>query len=206
MLDSSGAATAPSERLRPTEFSAPLFGELMAQMREGGRWVILDLGQVQPTTVDLFSQIRCRLDIADLPADLEEVKAEDEPLALKKQFARILSDRSGSTKDADVILCWDILNYLGRPALTALMRRIATRARPGALLHALISYSKPQMPARPGILHPSKDDHLVYLPTTAEECKATRYTPKDLERHMQGFRADQRRLLNNGMQEYLFRL
>lgn len=204
MLDNTGAAPAPSDTLSPTEFRAPLFGEMTEHMREGGRWVILDLGRVQPATVHLFSQIRCRLDIADLPADLERVEAEEEPLALKKLFAGVLPDRS--EKDTDVVLCWDLLNYLGRPALTALMRRVTARTRPGALLHAVVSYSKPEMPAHPGILYPSKEDHLVYLPTTTEECKASRYTPKDLERHMQGFKAEQRRLLNNGMQEYLFRL
>lgn len=203
MPEGIGAAPAPTESHQPTEFGAPLFGQLLAQMREGARWVILDLGQAQPATVNLFSEIRCRLDIVDLPADLDAIQAEEETLALKQLFSKVLP---ASHKDIDIILCWDLLNYLGRPALTALMRRIAARARPGAMLHALIAYSKPHMPALPALYYPCGDDQLVCIPTTTKQSKATRYTPKDLERHMQGFRADQRRLLNNGMQEYIFKL
>ena len=46
-------------------------------------------------------------------------------------------------------MCWDLLNYLQRPALKALMARVAARSRPGTLVHALIAYSAPRMPARP---------------------------------------------------------
>lgn len=195
-------ATGPARRI---EFGAPLFGQIVARMHEGERWVVLDLGQIQPATVTAFGRFRCRLDIADLPADLDTIGALDDALALKQHFGAMLPGVPAADA-ADVILCWDLLNYFDRPALTALMRRIAARARSGAVLHALIAYSQPHMPARPGLYHPLDDDHLVCIPTTTEQRKAPRYTPKDLERYMQGFRADQRRLLNNGMQEYLFRL
>ena len=47
---------------------------------------------------------------------------------------------------ADIVLCWDLINYLNKPALTAVMECIALRCKRGALAHGLVYYSAKSMP------------------------------------------------------------
>ena len=94
------------------------------------------------------------------------------------------------------------------------MSRVATLARSGTLIHALIVYSAKHMPARPGIYKPcdvpdddnGTVDQLAIRCATDEKRYAPKYTPNTLMRCMQGYRIERAVLLNTGIQEYLFRI
>lgn len=200
----------PPEAVR---LRAPLFGTLIERLRAcSGRKVILDLGIAQTATVRLFNRFRCRLDIADLATSLALLNSSDEPGLLRQQAETMLPVQSG--EDTDIVLCWDLLNYLQLPALSAVMNGVAARARVGTLIHALIVYSSSRMPVRPCIYMPCDDtdgengrvDQLEIMTTASEECDAPRYTPDNLMRCMPGFRIERAVLLSTGMQEYLFRI
>src|SRR5690606_38599174 len=103
------------------------------------RCIVLDLGSARTETLALFGQFRARLDIVDLAESLEQFENIDEPDVLRERAERLLPPRHAD--GAHVVLCWDLLNYLQRPALTALTTAIAERARRGAYAHALIAYS-----------------------------------------------------------------
>jgi hypothetical protein len=105
----------------------------------------------------------------------------------------------------DIVLCWDLLNYLERPALRALMGELLLRLRPGSLVHALIAYSTPHMSARPERFVPTDGHRLLHHTVTAEKMLAPRYSPDDLARCMPGYFVERAMLLRNGMQEFLFR-
>lgn len=190
----------------------PLFGALVERMLEGGRWVIQDLGPAQSTTIAFCNRFRCRLDITDLPTDIAALNAEDDPKRLSALAKKLLPEQQYDA--TDVVFCWDLLNYLGRPALTAVMDRVAARAQAGCLIHALIVYSATHMPAYPGRYSPWLEqteesghaDQLLYVPATQELSEAPRYTPDDLVHCLRGYRVERAVLLNNGMQEFLFRI
>lgn len=184
--------------------NAPLFRSLVERMDEGGRWVVLDLGPAQKDIVALFNRFRCRLDIADLAEVLDELNAETETPPLSERAEAVLpAPRDEST---DIVLCWDLMNYLRRPALTALMERIAARARPGTLVHAFIAYSAPRMPVRPDRYVPLDNLRLMNVATTDEQRDAPRYSPEDLALCMEGYEMERAVLLRNGMQEFLYRV
>lgn len=196
-----------SARLR-----VPLFETLIERLRADGRKVILDLGPAQMATVDLFNRFRCRLDIADLATVLAELNSLEDPGLLQEQAEIILPTRGDDA--TDIVLCWDLLNYLQQPALTAVMNRVAARARVDTLVHALIVYSSKRMPVRPVIYIPCNNsgdyndniDHLAIMSASSEECNAPQYTPDYLMRCMQGFHIERAVLLSTGMQEFLFRI
>ena len=106
----------------------------------------------------------------------------------------------------DLVFCWDLPNYLGLNALSALMNAIGRRARPGALAHALICYAERDMSERPGRFLPTADGELIDYNTACAVIAAPRYSPEDLGKSMGRFVLDRARLLSNGMQEFLFRL
>lgn len=173
-------------------------------MREGDRWVVLDLGPAHAQTISFLNEFRCRLEIADLPASLDTLVADDESVQMSDRAEALLPARSD--EPVDIVFCWDLLNYLERPALTALMARIAERARHGTLVHSLIVYADSRMPVEPSVYVPGEGDHLISMSVTNEQREAPRYTPDDLSRCMPAYRVERAVLLNNGMQEFLFRI
>lgn len=210
--DFSNVTAAKADASAAVRLRAPLFASLIERMYAGGRQVILDLGPAQTATVSLFNRFHCRLDIADLAAAFAVLNSLEEPGILLEQVENILPVRGGEA--TDIVLCWDLLNYLQRPALSAVMNRVAARSRSGTLVHALIVYSARRMPARPDLYKPcdksgslnGSADHLAITSMTDEDCDAPQYTPDNLMRCMQGYRIERAVLLSSGMQEYLFRI
>lgn len=213
MASSRNAAAERQESLPPVVLRAPLFSALTGHMHTSDkRWVVLDLGPAQASTIGFFNRFRCRLDIVDLPPRLESLNTEEDKQQLHEQAEALLPKTRGEA--TDIVLCWDLLNYLNRPALTALMNCIAARSQTGTLVHALIIYSGTRMPAIPGLYAPVNDpddesettDRLTNLPLTGEEKEAPRYTPDDLTHCMRDYHIERAKLLSNGMQEFLFRI
>lgn len=165
--------------------------------------MVLDLGPARMETVALFSQFRCRLEFADLGDGFEQLNAEADPLLLREIAEALLPRRRQEA--ADIVLCWDLLNYLQRPALKVLMARVAARSRPGTLVHALIAYSAPRMPAKPDRYAAMPDGRLLIQHTSGVDCAAPRYTPEDLRHCLPDYTIESAMLLKNGMQEFLLR-
>lgn len=187
----------------PVPVNAPLFHRLVDALSEDRRSVVLDLGPVRSETVALLTPYRCRLDIADVADGLKALDQEPDPVLLRQRAEALLPPSSG--EPVDIVLCWDLLNYLQRPALTALMTAIAARMGPGAFAHLLIVYSGTTMPAQPSRFAPLPDGRLVETVTTADRQNAPRYSPEDLGKCLRGLRSESASLLRNGMQEFLFR-
>lgn len=188
------------ETANTAALNAPLFRSVIERLHAGGRWVILDLGAAQSGTVSLFSQFRCRLEIADIGPDIDLLNAAEDPAAVAEALLP-----PGREEPVDIVLCWDLLNYLSRPALTALMDGVARRSRPQTLLHGLIVYSARRMPVRPGRFLPTEDARLLNVGASLEQRDAPRYSPEDLALAMPLFTVERAMLLRNGMQEFLFR-
>ncbi len=207
-----GRATARAPLEKPAALNAPLFRSLVEKLEAGGRHVVLDLGPASTPMLDLLGQFRCRVEIVDFAGfgGIERMNAvEDENETADDLLARaetFLPPYLGDEDALDLVLCWDIPNYLRPPAVSALMTAIASRTRPGSLAHALVVYSERTMPERPSRFLPTADLKLVNRAATDAQIKAPRYSPEDLGRLMGGFVIERGRLLADGMQEMLFRL
>lgn len=188
----------------PELLNAPLFRSLYTRLEAGGRWTVLDLGVARGATVRAFGRYRCRLDIADVAPGLDELNGATDPRAMRQCAEALLLPRRD--EPLDIVLCWDLINYLNQPALTVLMDCIALRCKRGALAHGLVYYSARTMPARPSTFVPVDDEHLAQVVIPPGERPAPRYTPEDLARCMPRYRVERGRLLRNGMQEFLFLL
>lgn len=187
----------------PVPVNAPQFRRLVESLSEERRSVVLDLGPARAETVALLTPFRCRLDIADLAEGLDTLDQEPDPALLREKVEALLP--RPRQEPVDIVLCWDLLNYLQRPALTALMTCLSARMRPGAFAHLLIVYSGTTMPARPSRFAPLPDGRLIETPTTDARRNAPRYSPEDLGKCLRGLRSESASLLRNGMQEFLFR-
>ena len=86
------------------------------------------------------------------------------------------------------------------------MDEIAQHAQPGALVHMLIAYSAPEMPAQPCHFTPQGRDQVLVNPVSEGSREAPRYAPNDLMRCMPRYKIDKAMLLRNGYQEYILQV
>jgi hypothetical protein len=185
--------------------NAPLFQSVFERLQAtDGRVIVLDLGMARTETIALLGQFRCRLDIADIVDGIDGLNAEEDPRALRAKTEALLPAKS--REPLDLVLCWDLLNYVKRPQLATLMEAVAVRSRRGMLAHALVFYSAPQMPVKPGCWVPLDAGRLMNLTSPQATRSAPRYSPEDFSQCMPRYEVERARLLRNGMQEYLFRL
>jgi len=200
-------AARPLENSGPQPIRAPLFSMAVEAFEDERRHVVLDLGRARSGTVELFSDYRCRLDVVDLPAhlkDLPDIEEEGGPEAVEHWLDGLLPPTRGEM--VDLVLCWNLLNYLPAAVIERLIRRLAERASSRARLHALIEYSATRMPVVPVSFAPAGLE-LLADPAAGDPAAipAPRYSPKELEKRLPGFVSERTMLLGNGMQEFLYR-
>jgi hypothetical protein len=203
-----GHATARAPIEKPNALNAPLFRHLVSQLEAPRHWLILDLGAASTELLTLLGRFRCCVEIADVVDDGHGLDGLNDPEAdagaLRAAAEALLPARREAP--IDIVLCWDLLNYLRPKGVSALMQAIAARSGRGAMAHGLIVYRDSTMPREPGRFVPSEDLKLVNRKRRPDEIKAPRYSPEDLSRAVAPFQIDRGMLLANGMQEFLFRL
>ena len=102
----------------------------------------------------------------------------------------------------DVVLAWDLFDYLQRKELATFAEQLRTYTNRGALIFALISYHK-TIPAQPYRFRIKDEQHLIYERRTGAERPSPRLAPAEVTNLLKGFRVDRSFLLKHGIQEYL---
>lgn len=192
-------ASSPGQGLQ-----APLFEQVIRDLDVDRRQVILDCGAARSGTISLLSAFRCRLDVLDLATALPSLRGATDRDERRELLAECLD--CPHQEPGQLVLCWNLLNYLQPSDIETLADLLAARLAAGARLHALIEYSSPLMPASPGHWVPDEFGRLYADQPETEEVRAPRYSPRLLERLMPQFRPERSILLGNGLREHLFQL
>jgi hypothetical protein len=170
--------------------------EVLRTVAAPGKTQVLDLGTASGANVAFLSRFACTLHIADLYRTVGAADGLNEE-ALERAVARQLPEGL-----FDLVLAWDLFDYLGRRGLEALGRQLADRTRPGALLFALISFH-PRISDRPHRFQIMDQETLRYGDPSGLERPAPGYREPDLVRLFPAFEVTGSYLLRHGIQEYL---
>jgi len=188
--------SAGSTNPAPVRWRAPLLDALLVEpVAAPTSW--LDLGPVHPGVVDALAPRRARIVVADFHPTA--------PAAGAAWRAGSAVVRALRARPVERVLCWDLLNYLEPEGLGRLAQRLISYAASSCCVHALIAYSRADMPAAPSHLRRLPDGQLESREVGAR-ISAPRYSPKALEKAMPGLRVERTLLLNNGMQEFVFQI
>jgi hypothetical protein len=99
--------------------------------------VLLDLGPVVGGNVQFFGEhLGCRFRVEDLYSDLERHARSGTTDSLPEFFATRFKQAPGSV---DGILCWDVFDFLERPAAQALATALTAMLRPDGVLMGFFS-------------------------------------------------------------------
>ena len=209
---SARAQVGQAERLR-----LPLFSRLMAELARWPRVVVMELGPCNHSLVNVLSGYQSCLHVLDLPAQLPALNAiERDSPNTNTDLDRFFQTAVPMVRETpiDVVLCWNLLDYLDAPALRSLIQHLSPRLSEQARVHAVTSYSDTSMPAQPPRWAPRLTAEQVEQGLVEEvtvtvlddaQRNAPRYTPRQLESLLPGLRIDSSMLLSNGMQEHLLK-
>jgi hypothetical protein len=119
--------------------------------------VLIDLGPVIGSNVEFFGErLGCKLFIEDLFADYDRhVRAgtlDQLPTALERRFRH----EDGTV---DGVLCWDVFDFLSKPAAQSLAKQIMRMLRPGGAVMGF--FSTAAAPRAPFMKYEIVDDKLL---------------------------------------------
>jgi hypothetical protein len=186
------------------ETNSPVFASLIEIMSKERKWGILDLGPARAANLELLSRFRCRLFIEDMHelASALGGKASEDKAALAHWFEQWAP--GAGDESIDVVIAWDIFNYLDSDLCDAFIEQLIPLLKPSAYIY-LIVYSQKEMPAQPIPFKVVSGDKLEYQPPTPATRPSPRFNQTDLKKRLPRFDVVKSVLLRNGMQEYLFR-
>ena len=164
--------------------------------------VLLDLGPVVGSNVSYFGeQLGCKIFVEDLFADLDrhvrEGKLDQLPEFLKRRFPQ-------GDGEVDGILCWDLIDYLDRPAAQELAKQLTRVLRPDGALLGFFG-SAPPRDARYTKFVIVDDVNLKHRSYPATRPRQAILLNRDIIRLFSGLRVSDSFLLKNNSREILFR-
>jgi hypothetical protein len=164
--------------------------------------VLLGLGPVVGSNVAFFGeQLGCKIFVEDIFADLERhvrgSKLEELPTFLQKRFPQV-------TGSVDGILCWDLIDYLDKPAAQALATELTRVLRPDGALLGFFGTAQPR-DARYTKFVIVDDVNLKHRSYPAARGRQAILLNRDIIRLFSGLRVSDSFLLQNNLREILFR-
>ena len=171
-------------------------------IQDRGTCDILELGPVRSGNVEFWARFSPTIFVADLRSSLPlPVSRSEEGEFIEPDWENIINLPEG--RRYNVILAWDLFNYMEIPAVSSLVRYLRRYCDPEALLFALI-FDRQQMPEEITVYRIVDESHLAY------ECAGTamrpclRHQPRALSGVMSSFRTFESYRLRNGMVEYVY--
>ena len=163
---------------------------------------LLDLGPVVGSNVTFFGeQLACRLRVEDLAADIDRHVKEDRLADLPK----FLEGRFTQTPESvDGILCWDVMDFLDKPAANALATALTRILRPDGVLLGFFSTAegRSQVYTKYVVVD---DANLRYRTYPAARQRQRSLLNRDIIKLFEGLRVTDSFLMKNNVREILFR-
>jgi hypothetical protein len=176
---------------------------LFRQLRKDRKYHILELGPAVTENIDFLSRLSCRIRVEDLFYTLGsfDYLSQSGKIDYEAVFQYLLPYEK-STR-FDIILAWDLFNYLERNEFQFLMCHLSRYCHPGTVLFAMIATAK-HIPDKPGRYKIVDENNIICLSRSAVLRPCPRYYDTDFRQLMPTFRVYNSYLLRNGLKEYLF--
>ena len=170
-------------------------------IEERGVCDILELGPVRSRNIDFWARYGPRIFVADLRSSLPLPRLpSDEDDYMAPDWTRILGLPDG--RSYNVILAWDLFNYMEIEDVSSLVRYLQPYCKPGALMFSFI-YDRKEMPAEITVYSVMDALHLAYEYSGEEMRDCPRHQPRAILQAISNFSVMESFRLRNGMVEYV---
>jgi len=135
--DAEPAAETPVASAVESSYPTKALHKFIASLQGNDNPLLLDLGPVVGSNVTFFGeQLGCRLRVEDIAKDIDRHVKDGTLEQLPEFLARRFTQIPGTV---DGVLCWDLLDYLDRPAAQALATALSALLKPEGCLLGLFS-------------------------------------------------------------------
>jgi hypothetical protein len=186
---------------QPVVHRSPGFEAALAGLGGEAPCRVLDLGPAVAANFEFFARFARHISILDLPstrAVVSGAEADDQEHSWDGSASVLPADRG----PFDLVLVWDLVDYLEGDALSLLVDSLYTTCRREARLLLLVATGE-ELPWRPRVYEIVDEQHLIYHTVTPLSRPAPKLTPATIDRLFEGFQVDRSFVLRHGIQEYV---
>jgi hypothetical protein len=178
---------------------------LFQRLQDDVVYEVLELGPVRKGNIEFWSQFSNSIYVADLRSILPlpplPPPPEEDADPPERNWHRLLE--LPEERRFDIILAWDLPNYLDLSDLSALIDYLGRFCRPGTILFMLI-FDNQKMREDIAVYRIVDESHLGYEMGSSKMRECPRHHAHTLTQMMRGFRSADSFRLRNGVIEYLF--
>jgi hypothetical protein len=144
VTDAAPATDTSVTNVAEASFPTKALHKFLSSLQANDNPLLLDLGPVVGSNVTFFGeQLGCRLRVEDLAKDIDRHVKDNTVDQLPEFFAKRFKEAPGTV---DGILCWDLLDYLDRPAAQALATALSKLLKPDGCLLGFFSTAEQREP------------------------------------------------------------
>jgi len=138
----SAAAETSVTNAAESSYATKALQKFLTGLRGSDNPLLLDLGPVVGSNVTFFGeQLGCRIRVEDITADIDRHIKTNTLDQLPDFFTKRFTQQTGTV---DGILCWDVFDFLDRPAAQSLAAALAGLLKPDGCLLGFFSTSPTQ--------------------------------------------------------------
>jgi hypothetical protein len=187
-------------------FKSPLLFGVLSDLDPEIQCGILDLTPANFNLVEFFNHYRCKLHLPGCRDEILKLAPETtDSRATLRLLKRCIPLRASDKGTLDILLLWDLANYLKEQTLAALISYLTPYFSEHAIVHAYI-HTHQTMPTYPGEYRLSQDNHVIIDNHSSGTMSSPMYYQELLHKVLAPFRVDRGMLLANGLQEYILRI
>ena len=202
VADTAGAAETSVTNVAEASYATKALQKFLSCLHSNENPLLLDLGPVVGSNVTFFGeQLGCRIRVEDIASDIDRhVKAQtlDQlPEFLTKRF----TEQAGTV---DGVLCWDVLDFLDRPAAQVLATSLSRLLKPdGCLLGFFSTANTPDAVYTKYVV--VDESTLKYRSYPASRARQRNLLNGDIIKLFKDLRVTDSFLMKSQMREMLFR-
>lgn len=191
-----------SSRVEELVFSTKALRKFLTTLAGKESPTLMDLSPVVGGNLNFFGEhLGCKVLIEDVYADVEKHVREQKLAELPEFFSKRFREADGSV---DGILCWDLMDYLERPAAQALSEQLTRVLKPEGALLAFFGTAQPRDAHYTRYIIVD-ELNLKHRPYPATRGRLATLANRDIIRLFERLRVSDSFLLQNNLREILFR-
>ena len=186
--------------------NSPLLFELLQDVQEAGYFQLLDIMPATAGLVEAFADQHCKLFLPGCLPALTDLQNSEEltEQQLRRRLRNAIGLQKGDNAILDVLLLWDLPNYLNPVLLSGLIDTLLSHTQHGTRLHCYI-HTRASMPAESGVYTFTPGAKIWVEQQTEQSRTSPAYYQEALHKHLAPFVVERSILLSNGLQEYVLR-
>ena len=186
-----------------------LLSRLFPEEINSKKLTIVDTNKLSPVSLKFFNNYWCKLIVTDISSDIANINLItsnlDDEENVQKSIQKVIDSFIFSDDNIDIILLWDLLNYLTLEQIQSIFKNISRCGNGDKYIHAYF-YDSGKMPSKPLSYRISSSNEIMVLAEENSYIDCPLYHRAAIQKHSLPFEIDSTVMLPSGMQEYLFYL